>query len=79
MAFLYMLGMFADLEANLRKERQAKGIAAEMACGVYKGRKAKIDDAAVHNLGYGKSSALPKLRDGSALAVSITCLGGKAA
>jgi DNA invertase Pin-like site-specific DNA recombinase len=37
----------------LRKERQAEGIAAAKARGVYKGRKAKIDAAVVHNLRYG--------------------------
>ncbi len=48
-AFLDMLGVFAEFETNLRKERQAEGIAAAKARGVYKGRKAKIDaaDAAV--------------------------------
>ena len=51
-AFLDMLGVFAEFEANLRKERQAEGIAAAKARGVYKGRKSKIDATAVHNLRY---------------------------
>ncbi len=38
-AFLDMLGVFAEFETNLRKERQAEGIAAAKARGVYKGRK----------------------------------------
>ena len=51
-AYLDMLGVFAKFEANLRKERQAEGIAAAKARGVYKGRKAKIDPAVVHRLRY---------------------------
>ena len=46
-AFLDMLGVFAEFETNLRRERQAEGIAAAKARGVYKGRKAKIDPAAI--------------------------------
>jgi DNA invertase Pin-like site-specific DNA recombinase len=38
-AFLDMLGVFAEFEANLRRERQLEGIAAAKARGVYKGRK----------------------------------------
>jgi DNA invertase Pin-like site-specific DNA recombinase len=55
-AFLNMLGVFAEFETNLRKERQAEGIAAAKARGVYKGRKPKIDAAVVR-----------KLRDGDKL------------
>ena len=36
-AFLDMLGVFAEFETNLRRERQAEGIAAAKARGVYKG------------------------------------------
>lgn len=42
-AFLDMLGVFAEFETNLRKERQMEGIAKAKAEGVYKGRKASID------------------------------------
>ena len=42
--------MFAEFETNLRKERQAEGIAAAKARGVYKGRKPKIDAAVVRKL-----------------------------
>lgn len=42
-AFLDMLGVFAEFETNLRKERQMEGIAKAKADGVYKGRKATID------------------------------------
>lgn len=42
-AFLDMLGVFAEFETNLRKERQLEGIAAAKAKGVYKGRPATIE------------------------------------
>jgi len=41
--FLDMLGVFAEFETNLRKERQLEGIANAKECGVYKGRKASRD------------------------------------
>ncbi|TNC73684.1 recombinase family protein [Rubellimicrobium roseum] len=49
-AFLDMLGVFAEFETNLRRERQMEGIAAAKAKGVYKGRKPKIDPAEVRRL-----------------------------
>lgn len=49
-AFLDMLGVFAEFETNLRKERQAEGIAAAKARGVYKGGKPRIDPDAVRRL-----------------------------
>ncbi len=49
-AFLDMLGVFAEFETNLRKERQAEGILAAKARGVYKGGKARIDPDAVRRL-----------------------------
>src|SRR5215211_7129199 len=42
-AFLDMLGVFAEFETNLRRERQMEGIAKAKAQGVYKGRIASID------------------------------------
>src|ERR1700693_4378889 len=51
-AFLDMLGVFAEFETNLRKERQLEGIADAKARGVYKGRKPKIASAVVHKLRY---------------------------
>jgi len=45
-----MLGMFAEFETNLRKERQLEGIAAAKARGIYKGRKPTIDPEAVRKL-----------------------------
>jgi DNA invertase Pin-like site-specific DNA recombinase len=41
--FLDMLGVFAEFETNLRRERQLEGIARAKAEGVYKGRPASID------------------------------------
>ena len=38
-AFFDMLGVFAEFETNLRRERQAEGIAKAKLNGVYKGRK----------------------------------------
>ncbi len=49
-AFLDMLGVFAEFETNLRRERQTEGIEAAKARGVYKGGKARIDPDAVRTL-----------------------------
>lgn len=49
-AFLDMLGVFAEFETNLRRERQAEGIEAAKARGVYKGGKARIDPDAIKAL-----------------------------
>jgi DNA invertase Pin-like site-specific DNA recombinase len=49
-AFLDMLGVFAEFETNLRRERQLEGIAKAKAAGVYKGRKPSIDPARVAEL-----------------------------
>jgi DNA invertase Pin-like site-specific DNA recombinase len=45
-----MLGVFAEFETNLRKERQLEGIAKAKANGVYKGRRVSIDVATVHEM-----------------------------
>jgi len=45
--FLDMLGVFAEFETNLRRERQLEGIAKAKVAGVYKGRPASIDAARV--------------------------------
>jgi DNA invertase Pin-like site-specific DNA recombinase len=42
-AFFDMLGVFAEFETNLRRERQAEGIAAAKQRGVYRGRRPQID------------------------------------
>jgi DNA invertase Pin-like site-specific DNA recombinase len=49
-AFRDMLGVFAEFETNLRRERQLAGIAAAKARGVYKGRKPQIDPSVVRQL-----------------------------
>lgn len=49
-AFLDMLGVFAEFETNLRRERQLEGINAAKANGVYKGRKPSIDAAEIMRL-----------------------------
>lgn len=46
-AFFDMLGVFAEFETNLRRERQAEGIANAKSKGIYKGRPAKIDLAEI--------------------------------
>lgn len=49
-AFLDMLGVFAEFETNLRRERQMEGIAKAKAKGVYKGRKPTVNAARVREL-----------------------------
>jgi DNA invertase Pin-like site-specific DNA recombinase len=49
-AFLDMLGVFAEFETNLRRERQIEGIAAAKARGVYRGRKPSVDTAEIKRL-----------------------------
>lgn len=46
-AFFDMLGVFAEFETNLRRERQAEGIAAAKCRGVYRGRPPRIDMEAI--------------------------------
>jgi DNA invertase Pin-like site-specific DNA recombinase len=47
---LNILGSFAEFEADIRRERQADGIAKAKAAGVYKGRPASIDAAEINRL-----------------------------
>ena len=50
-AFLDMLGVFAEFETNLRRERQVEGIKrGQGPKGVYKGRKPSIDAAELRRL-----------------------------
>ena len=69
-AFLDMLGVFAEFETNLRRERQLEGIKAAKAKGVYKGRKPSIDPAEVRRLreeeGLGPSAIARRLGIGRA-------------
>jgi DNA invertase Pin-like site-specific DNA recombinase len=49
-AFLDMLGVFAEFETNLRRERQIEGIAAAKSRGVYRGRKPSVNTAEIQRL-----------------------------
>ncbi len=67
--FLDMLGVFAEFETNLRKERQLEGIAKAKAAGVYKGRPATIEAAQLRQLkaqGIGASEIAKRLKIGRA-------------
>ena len=64
-----MLGVFAEFETNLRKERQMEGIEKAKEKGVYKGRKPSIDASAVKELkekGMGASAIAKELGIGRA-------------
>jgi DNA invertase Pin-like site-specific DNA recombinase len=68
-AFLDMLGVFAEFETNLRRERQLVGIAQAKIRGAYKGRKPSIDRAKVLELnatGLGATEIADQLRIGRA-------------
>ena len=68
-AFLDMLGVFAEFETNLRRERQMEGIAKAKAAGVYKGRKPSVDVGKVrilHARGMGPSEIAKRLNIGRA-------------
>jgi DNA invertase Pin-like site-specific DNA recombinase len=57
-----MLGVFAEFETNLRRERRPEGIATAKATGAYKGRQGSIDVARVRDMkspGLG-ATAIPK-------------------
>lgn len=64
-AFFQMLGVFAEFETNLRRERQMEGIAKAKAAGVYKGRKPSINAGEVKRLyeleGLGATAIAKKL------------------
>ena len=67
--FLDMLGVFAEFETNLRRERQLEGIADAKARGVYKGRKASINPAKMKQMkadGMGPSAIAKALKIGRA-------------
>jgi DNA invertase Pin-like site-specific DNA recombinase len=67
--FLDMLGVFAEFETNLRRERQLEGIAKAKAAGVYKGRPASIDAGQVRAMkaqGLGASEMAKALKIGRA-------------
>jgi DNA invertase Pin-like site-specific DNA recombinase len=67
--FLDMLGVFAEFETNLRRERQLEGIARAKAEGVYKGRPGSIDAAKVRAMkaeGMGATEIAKALKIGRA-------------
>ena len=49
-AFLQMLGVLAQFETALRRERQIEGIAKANVAGVYKGRRPTVDADAIKEL-----------------------------
>jgi DNA invertase Pin-like site-specific DNA recombinase len=64
-----MLGVFAEFETNLRRERQLEGIAKAKKAGVYKGRKPSIDVARIEALkasGLGPTEIARQLKIGRA-------------
>jgi DNA invertase Pin-like site-specific DNA recombinase len=66
---LNVLASFAEFEADIRKERQAEGIAKAKADNRYKGRKPTVDVAAVRGLhaeGMGPSAIAKRLSIGRA-------------
>jgi DNA invertase Pin-like site-specific DNA recombinase len=67
--FLDMLGVFAEFETNLRRERQMEGITAAKAKGVYKGRPATIEAEEIAKLkaeGLGPTAIAERLGIGRA-------------
>jgi DNA invertase Pin-like site-specific DNA recombinase len=68
-AFLQMLGVFAEFETAIRKERQMEGISAAKERGVYKGRPPSIkpdDVAALKAKGLGATEIAKRLKIGRA-------------
>ncbi|MDD5113838.1 MAG: recombinase family protein [Methylobacter sp.] len=63
-AFFDMLGVFAEFETNLRKERQKEGIEAAKSKGVYRGGKKTVDNDKIkelHNQGLGATKIANQL------------------
>jgi DNA invertase Pin-like site-specific DNA recombinase len=68
-AFLQMLGVFAEFETAIRKERQMEGITVAKAAGVYKGRPPSIkpdDVAALKAKGLGATEVAKRFKIGRA-------------
>ena len=62
--FLQMLGVFAEFETAIRRERQLEGIAKAKKAGVYKGRKLSVPTQTIremHAAGNGPTSIATKL------------------
>lgn len=67
--FLQMLGVFAEFETAIRRERQMEGITKAKADGVYKGRKPSIDPDRIKALvakGMGATEIARELKVGRA-------------
>lgn len=81
-AFLDMLGVFAEFETNLRRERQMEGISRAKALGVYKGRRPSIDGATIVSLkaeGIGPAEIARRLGIGRASVYRVLArVGGSA-
>jgi len=78
-AFLQMLGVFAEFETAIRKERQMEGIAKAKSEGVYKGRKPSIDTAQVRALdaeGIGATEIARRLGIGRASVYRVLDVAG---
>jgi DNA invertase Pin-like site-specific DNA recombinase len=63
--FLQMLGVFAEFETAIRRERQMEGIARAKAAGVYKRRRQSVPVQTVrdmHGEGYGPTAIAEKLK-----------------
>ncbi len=69
-AFLDMLGVFAEFETNLRRERQAEGIAKARKSGKYAGRKPVINDDLIAAAKDKLAAGIPKSRIAADLGVS---------
>jgi DNA invertase Pin-like site-specific DNA recombinase len=79
-AFLQMLGVFAEFETNIRRERQLEGIAKAKAAGVYRGRPASIDANQVRALraeGYGPSEIARRMKIGRATVYRVLSAKGQ--
>ncbi len=78
--FLDMLGVFAEFETNLRRERQMEGIAKAKAAGVYRGRKPSIDRVEVVRLkgqGLGPAKIAKQLGIGRASVYRVLSAGAR--
>jgi hypothetical protein len=76
--FLDMLGVFAEFETNLRRERQLEGIAKAKAAGVYRGRPPSIEANRVRKLkadGLGPTEIAKTLKIGRASVYRVLASG----
>ena len=79
-AFLDMLGVFAEFETNLRRDRQMEGIAAAKKRGVYKGRPRSIEASEIRQLlseGLGATAVAKRLSIGRASVYRLTGAASK--